>query len=406
MTGQPPLAGIKVVDFSRLFAGPYCTMMLADLGADVVKIESPAGDDARRFGPPFLGGEGMNFMAMNRNKRDIVLDLKIPAAREVATRLASDADVIVENFRPGVTKKLGIDYETLREKNPEIIYCSITGFGDRGAYRDRPALDMVLQAMTGIMHRQGRGMSPELLVVTLADTYAASLSVQAILAALIARERDGQGQLVEVTLFEALIAAQGYRIISDASDIALAAWDDTVPYQAFKGSDGIWFVVAVVSRPNWIGLCSAIDRPDMTDDPRFSENHFRVENRDELIPQLEGAFVTKPGGEWMEILEAAGVPVGPVRTVEDLFDDPHVVERGTIYETDHPTAGRIKTMGSALHLYGTPVQVKGAAPLLGQHTDAVLRELGYDGAAIAELHGSGAVSGSPEGAPGVRSPVD
>src|SRR6185437_2848282 len=172
----PPLAGIKVVDFSRLFAGPYCTMMLADLGADVVKVESPAGDDARRFGPPFLGGEGMNFMAVNRNKRDIVLDLKIPQAQEVAWRLAAQADVLVENFRPGVTKKLGIDFESLRSGHEELIYCSITGFGDHGVYRDRPALDMVLQAMTGVMHRQGHGVSPELLVVTLADTFAASLA--------------------------------------------------------------------------------------------------------------------------------------------------------------------------------------------------------------------------------------
>jgi crotonobetainyl-CoA:carnitine CoA-transferase CaiB-like acyl-CoA transferase len=402
MIGKPPLSGIKIVDFSRLFAGPYCTMMLADLGADVVKIESPAGDDARRFGPPFLGGEGMNFMAMNRNKRDIVLDLKNPPAREIAARLVSDADVIVENFRPGVTKKLGVDYQTVRESNKQVVYCSITGFGDRGAYRDRPALDMVLQAMTGIMHRQGRGVSPELLVVTLADTYAASLAVQAILAALIARERDGEGQLVEVTLFEALIAAQGYRIISDAHDIALPAWDDTVPYQAFRGSDGAWFVVAVVSRPTWISLCTAIGREDMTDDPRFAENHFRVEHRDELIPQLEEAFATRSGGEWMEILEAAGVPVGPVRTVEDLFADAHVVERGTIFETEHPTAGRVKTMGSALHLYGTPVEVKGAAPLLGQHTDEVLRELGYDTGAIAEFYASGAVIGTS--GPGVGSP--
>lgn len=390
MTARPPLAGIKVVDFSRLFAGPYCTMMLADLGADVVKIEAPSGDDARRFGPPFLGGEGMNFMAMNRNKRDIVLDLKVAQGREIAGRLASGADVIVENFRPGVTTKLGIDYETLRVDNEKVIYCSITGFGEHGAYRDRPALDMVLQAMTGVMHRQGRGVSPELLVVTLADTYAASLAVQSILAALIARGRDGEGQRVEVTLFEALIAAQGYRIISDATDISLPAWDDTVPYQAFRGSDGVWFVVAIVSRPNWIGLCSSIGRPDLTDDPRFSENHYRVENRDELIPQIEAAFAKKPGGEWLRLLEEAGVPVGPVRTVEDLFNDPHVLERGTIYETEHPTAGRVKTMGSALHLYGSPVEVKGAAPLLGQHTDEVLAELGYDAKAITELREAGA----------------
>jgi crotonobetainyl-CoA:carnitine CoA-transferase CaiB-like acyl-CoA transferase len=393
VTRQPPLAGIKVVDFSRLFAGPYCTMMLADLGAKVVKVESPAGDDARRFGPPFLGGEGMNFMAVNRNKRDIVLDLKKPEAREVASRLAAQADVIVENFRPGVTEKLGIDFESLRSGHDELIYCSITGFGDHGAYRDRPALDMVLQAMTGVMHRQGHGVSPELLVVTLADTFAASLAVQAILAALIARGRDGQGQFVEVTLFEALIAAQGYRIISGADEVALPAWDDTVPYQAFQGSDGVWFVVAIVSRPNWMALCTAIGREDMIDDPRYAENQFRVENRDTLIPVLEAAFASRTSETWMGILEEDGVPVGPVRTVEDLFGDPHVLERGTIYETEHPKAGRVKTMGSALHLHGSPTDVRGAAPVFGQHTDEVLEDLGYSAAEVSGLLAEGAVMG-------------
>jgi len=250
---------------------------------------------------------------------------------------------------------------------------------------------MILQAMTGVMHRQGRGLSPELLVVTLADTYAASLAVQAILAALIARDRDGHGQFVEITLFEALIAAQGYRIISDAEEISLPAWDDTVPYQAFRGSDDVWFVVAVVSRPNWIGLCSSIDRPDLIDDPRFAENHYRVEHRDELIPQLEQAFAAKSGAEWMAMLESQGVPVGAVRTVEELFGDEHVLERETIFEIDHPTAGRVKTMGSALHLLGSPVVVKGAAPLLGQHTDEVLHELGFDKAEISRLRESHAV---------------
>lgn len=389
----PPLDGIRVLDFSRLFAGPYATMMLADLGADVVKVESPAGDDARRFGPPFLGGEGMNFMAVNRNKRDIVLDLKVPEARDIAQALAADADVVVENFRPGVTKKLGIDYETLSRDNAPLVYCSITGFGREGAYRDRPALDLILQAMTGVMHRQGGGIAPSLLVVTLADTFASALAVQAILAALYARDRLGQGQFVEITLFEALIAAQGYRIISDAEQIALPAWDDTVPYGAFRGSDGVWFAVAVVSRPNWIALCEALGRTDLTDDPRFAENHYRVENRAALMPQLEEAFATKPGGEWLRILEEAGVPVGPVRTVEDLFEDDHVLELGTILETEHPTAGRIKTMGSALHLHGTPVRARGAPPLLGQHTDEILRGLGYDDDRIAALRDLGALGG-------------
>jgi formyl-CoA transferase/CoA:oxalate CoA-transferase len=388
----PPLAGIRVLDLSRLFAGPYCTMMLADLGADVVKVEAPTGDEARRFGPPFLAGEGMNFMALNRNKRGMVVDLKTPGGREVVTRLARRADVVVENFRPGVTERLGIDYATLSGDNPGLVYCSISGFGREGAYALRPALDIILQAMTGVMHRQGRGVRPELMAITVADTFAAALAVQGVLAALLARARNGgRGQLVEVTLFDALIAAQGYRMISRADRIELPAWDDVCPYQAFQGSDGMWFVVAVVSDANWRALCQAIGREELLQDPRFADNAARVQHRDSLVPELERVFACKPASEWLAALSDAGVPVGPVRTVEDLFDDPHVIDAGTIVEVEHPTAGRVKTMGSAVRLSRTPLQVKGAAPLLGQHTREVLAELGFSGDEVSQLLGAGAV---------------
>jgi len=393
-TSAPPLRGIRVADFSRLFAGPYCTMMLADLGADVIKVEAPAGDDARRFGPPFLGGEGMNFMALNRSKRGVVLDLKLPEGREAAQRLIRQADVVVENFRPGVTAKLGIDYESVSKENPGLIYCSITGFGREGIFRDRPALDIVLQAMAGVMDRQGHGDHPELVVITVADTFAASLAVQSILAALLVRQRDGgQGQFVEITLLESLVAAQGYRMVSSTRQVQLAAFDDTCPYQAFQGSDNNWFVIAVVSEANWRALCSAMGLDHLAEDSRFRQNPDRVANRTALIPELERVFRTRTASEWLLVLEEAGVPSGPVRVVEDLFTDGFMLGRGTVIETTHPRAGRIWTMGSALHLTRTPVAVHGHAPIQGADTEAVLAELGYTSDEVRRLLKNGAAAG-------------
>jgi crotonobetainyl-CoA:carnitine CoA-transferase CaiB-like acyl-CoA transferase len=378
-------------------------MMLADLGADVVKVEAPAGDDARRFGPPFLGGEGMNFMALNRAKRGIVLDLKLPGGREAAQRLIRQADVVVENFRPGVTTKLGIDYETAMTDNPGLVYCSISGFGREGDFRDRPALDIVLQAMAGVMDRQGHGDHPELVVITVADTYAASLAVQSILAALLARSRDGgKGQFVEVTLLESLVAAQGYRMVTAADQVQLPAFEDTCPYQAFQGADGGWFVIAVVSEANWRALCGAVGLEPLADDPRFRQNPDRVANRDALIPELERAFKARAGDEWLRVLESAGVPSGPVRKVEDLFTDGFMLERGTLIETKHPRAGRLWTMGSALHLSRTPTQVAGYAPIQGADTQVVLSELGFDSAEIDQLLEAGAAAG-PQISPGPES---
>lgn len=399
---RPPLAGIRVLDFSRLFAGPQATMTLADLGAEVIKVEAPSGDDARRFGPPFLGGEGMNFMALNRGKRSITIDLKSEAGRAVVQRLAKDVDVVVENFRPGVAERLGIDYKTLSADNPALVYCSVSGFGDEGENKDRPALDIVLQAMTGVMDRQGKGGAPELLVITIADTYAASLAVQSILAALLARARDGQGQRVEVTLFEALVAAQSYRIISPSEETMLPGFDDTVPYQAFQGSDGSWFVVACVSPRNWEDLCSALNRRDLTEDVRFVSNPERVKNRADLIPQLIVEFRKRTTNEWLDQLATFGVPVGPVRRVEDVIEDPWCLERGLVVEVEHPRAGRLRTMGSALHLSRTPVSVAGRAPVLGEHTEEILLAAGFPVEEIQDLKVSGTITTADERFEGVR----
>jgi crotonobetainyl-CoA:carnitine CoA-transferase CaiB-like acyl-CoA transferase len=386
----PPLHGLKVVDFSRLFAGPLCTMTLGDFGADVIKVESPAGDEARTFGPPWLGGEGMNFMALNRNKRSLVLDLKHDSGREIARRLCAEADVVIENFRPGVAERLGIGHDDLAAANPGLVYCSVSGFGRYGPQRDRAALDLVLQGAAGVMDRQGGGDAPSLLVITVADCYGAALATQGILAALLARVRDGLGQQLEVTLFQALLAAQSYRIISPATDVPeLPAWQDVAPYQAFRTADG-WVTVAVVTDRSWQAFCSAVALDDLREDPRFATNPARVENQAELLALLTPALEQYSTDVLLDLLDASGVPCGRVKRVEDLFFDEHVLANGLIVEVEHPTAGRIWTLGLPVQFAGTPGVIDRPAPLRGQHTDQVLAELGYDPAAIAHLRASGA----------------
>lgn len=390
-----PLSGLLVADFSRILAGPYASMLLADLGADVVKVEPPRGDEARGWGPPWLGGEGMNYMAMNRNKRSIALDLKDPDGRALAQRLCADADVVVENFRPGVAERLGIDFETLRADNPGLVYVSISGFGRTGPDRDRPALDLVLQGAAGVMDRQGGDGPPRPIVITVADCYAASLAIQGVLAALLARARDGEGQRVDVTLFEAVLAIQTYRVVTGAGEQPqLPAASDAVPYQAFETADG-WVTIAAVTERSWGALCDALGLERIRDDPRFATNGARVTHQRELLGLLAAELARHATDALLELLDAAGVPCGRVRRVEDLFFDAGVVENELIVEIDHPTAGPVWTLGVPFRLAGTPLTVRRPAPLLGQHTDELLAEAGVAPAEIERLRSRGALGASP-----------
>lgn len=372
--GAGPLEGIVVLDFSRLFAGPLASMTLADLGADVIKVESPGGDEARQFGPPFLGGEGMNYMALGRGKRSVVLDLKDPEDQRRAQALARRADVVLENFRPGVTARLGIDYETLRAENEELIYCSVTGFDPDGPYRDRPAFDLILQGMAGVMAKQGGAGDPELTVVTIADTFAASLATQGILAALYARATTGVGQLVQADLFQAILYSQAYRMVTGADEVELSAQGDVAPYGAYRAADG-WFTLAVATDRTFVRLCDALGRPDLAADPRFATNPSRVGHTEVLTAELTDTFATAGADHWLELLAASGVPCGPVLEVEDLFTDPHLTETGGIVELEHPTAGRIWSIGTPFSLSRTPLRVGRAAPSLGEHTEEILSEI-------------------------------
>ncbi len=372
--GRGPLDGIVVLDFSRLFAGPLASMTLADMGADVIKVESPGGDEARQFGPPFLGGEGMNYMALGRGKRSVVLDLKDERDQERARVLARRADVVIENFRPGVTDRLGIDYETLRKDHDDLIYCSVTGFDPEGPYRDLPAFDLILQGMSGVMARQGGEGDPQLAVVTIADTFAASLATQGILAALYARATRGIGQLVRADLFQAILYAQAYRMVTAADEVELSAQGDVAPYGAFRAADG-WLTLAVATDRTFARLCEALGRTDMAEDERFATNPSRVGHSELLTAELTDVFASRPVDHWLELLAARGVPCGPVLEVEDLFEDPHLAQTGGIVELDHPTAGRIWSIGTPFSLSRTPLRVGAAAPSLGEHTDEVLADV-------------------------------
>ncbi len=370
-----PLDGVRVLDFSRLFAGPLASMTLADLGAEVIKVESPGGDEARHFGPPFLGGEGMNYLALGRGKRSVVLDLKDEADQRRAQALAARADVVIENFRPGVTTRLGIDYETLKQGNERLVYCSVTGFDPDGPYRDRPAFDLILQGMSGVMARQGGDGDPQLAVVTIADTFCASLATQGILAALYARATQGIGQLVQVDLFQAILYAQAYRMVTRAEDIELSAQGDVAPYGPFHAADG-WFNLAVATDRTFAKLCDALGRPELAADERFATNPARVGHQAELTAELTATFVREPADHWLALLDERGVPCGPILEVEDLFTDPHLTATGGIVELEHPTAGPIWTIGAPFSLSRTPLRIGDPAPRLGEHTDAVLAELG------------------------------
>ena len=393
-----PLEGLKVIDLSHIMAGPACSMLLADMGADVIKVEKiPGGDDARRMVPPNVGEESAAFLIMNRNKRGIALDLKTEEGRGVLSRLLKDADVLIENYRRGTMEKMGFGYDVLRAANPKLIYCSISGFGRTGPYADRGGFDLVAQGMTGLMSITGErpGAPPMKSGAPLTDITAGILACVGVLAALHARESTGHGQMVDTSLFEAGIThTYWHSAICFATGQAPgpmgSAHPLNAPYQAFPASDG-WITVGAANQENWLRLLGALEVPELGDDPRFANNAGRMRNLSALTDALTPLFQRRTVAEWLRRLEEAGVPAGPVLDIAQMHADPQALAREMIVETTHPTAGPTKAIGLPIKFSDTPGGVRRAAPVFGQHTREVLREHGYTDAEIDQMAAQGAI---------------
>jgi crotonobetainyl-CoA:carnitine CoA-transferase CaiB-like acyl-CoA transferase len=401
-TKTGPLKGLKVIDLSHIMAGPACSMLLADMGADVIKVERiPQGDDSRRMVPPTIGDESAAFLIMNRNKRDIGLDLRAEAGRKVLSRLLKNADVLIENFRRGAMEQMGFGYEAVHALNPKLIYCSISGFGRTGPYADRGGFDLVAQGMSGLMSitGEGPGHPPVKIGAPVTDITAGILACLGILAALHSRESTGQGQMVDTSLFEAgIIHTYWHSAMCFATGRAPgpmgSAHPLNAPYQAFPTSDG-WITVGAANQGNWRRLVDALDapelRPKLDEDPRFSTNADRMRNLEALTATLTPLFKRRTSAEWLRRLEQAGVPAGPVLEIGQMHADPQAVAREMVIETMHPTAGRVKAIGLPIKFSDTPGGVRRAAPLFGQHTREVLRENGFSDGEIEQLLEQGVI---------------
>jgi crotonobetainyl-CoA:carnitine CoA-transferase CaiB-like acyl-CoA transferase len=387
-----PLEGLKVIDLSHIMAGPACSMLLADMGADVIKVEKmPGGDDARRMVPPTVADESAAFLILNRNKRGIALNLKTEEGRAVLTRLLKNADVLIENYRRGTMEKMGFGYDALQALNPKLIYCSISGFGRTGPYADRGGFDLVAQGMTGLMSITGErpGGPPMKAGAPVTDITAGILACVGVLAALHARESTGQGQVVDTSLFEAgIVHTYWHSAICFATGRAPgpmgSAHPLNAPYQAFPASDG-WLTVGAANQENWMRLLDALEAPELRDDPRFTNNADRMRNLSALTETLSPLFQRRSVAEWLQRLEQCGVPAGPVLDIAQMHADPQALAREMIVETTHPSAGLVKAIGLPIKFSETPGSVRRAAPLLGQHTREVLREHGYSDAQIDQL---------------------
>jgi crotonobetainyl-CoA:carnitine CoA-transferase CaiB-like acyl-CoA transferase len=369
-----PLEGVRVLDLSRVLAGPYATMVLGDLGADVLKVEHPdRGDDTRHWGPPFAGGESAYFLSINRNKRSIGVDLKDPDGLERVEKLAAGADVVIENWRRGALEKLGLGYEKLRRANPDLVYCSITGFGP-GPDEDRPGYDFLVQARGGVMGITGQpGGEPTKVGVAIADIVCGLFASNAILAALYRRGVTGEGARIEVPLFESTLgwlANRGQEYLVSGEDTGLIgnAHPSIVPYQTFDAADKP-LVVAVGNDPQFANLCGVIGRTELAEDERFATNPDRVANREALVSELQRAFAGRPADEWADELRAAGVPSGPVNTLADVLADEHLLGSGMLRGLDHPSAGHLEMLASPILIDGERLSIRRPPPTLGQHTE-------------------------------------
>ena len=393
-----PLSGITVVDLSRVLSGPYCTMLLADMGARVIKIEQPRrGDDTRAWGPPFLNGESAYFLSINRNKESLTLDLKQPAALELLGRLLDDADVLVENFRPGTMARLGLDYERLTATRARLVYCSISGFGQTGPRRDEAGYDAVVQAEGGLMSITGAADGPPFrLGVAIADIVTGMFAAQGITLALLARERTGRGQQVDVGMLDATAALLTYQAaITFATGAPPGRMGNRhptiVPYETFAASDGE-FVIAVGNDDQWQRFCGVLDTPHLARDEAFATNPARVANYERLRPLIAGRLRTRPRASWVETLRAAGVPCGSVRDVAEVLADTQLEARDMIATLEHAVAGSIRVLGVPIKLSETPGAVRTSPPTLGQHTaDILRRDLGMSDDDVRALKAMGAI---------------
>ena len=394
-TTHEALSGLKVIDCSQVMAGPFCTMLLGDLGADVIKIEPPSGDSTRQMAGA-SGGESASYWAVNRNKRGMVIDLKQAAGIEIVRKLARTADVFVENFRPGVMTDLGLGYDSLSARNHGLIYASISGFGQTGPYAARGGFDLIAQAMSGIMSVTGEpGMPPVKCGPPVTDLGAGLFATYAILGAHAYRVRTGEGQHIDTSLLEAGIAlsvweASQYWSGGGIPQPAGSAHRMSAPYQAFRCADG-YIAVGAANQRTWERLCQVLGRPDLPARREFATDADRASRRHELAAIIEEIMSVKPGQVWLDALERAGVPCGPILNYEQVFADPHVRHRGMVQQIDHPVGGRINQLGPAVKLSATPARLRRPAPTFGQHTAEVLEEMGYDRAAIDRLASDGTV---------------
>ncbi len=394
-----PLTGYRVLDLSRILAGPFCTMILGDQGADVIKVERPVtGDDTRTWGPPFSAGESAYYLCCNRNKRSVVIDLKKESGRDLVREMARTSDVFVENFTPGLSKQFGLDYETLREINPGLVYTSITAYGQDGPYKYRPGYDMVLSAVGGLMWITGERDGPPCKVgVAITDVLTGVHASGAITSALLWRERSGRGQYLDISLLDVQVSglaniASNYLVAGKEAQRWGTAHESIVPYQVFQTKDRP-IAIAAANQKLWISFCKAVGREEWLNDPRFESNPKRVENRDVLLPLIEDLFARRTCDEWMESLVEAAVPCGPVNDMKHLFADAQVKHRDMAIEVPHPTIGTLRLTGIPVKFSETPGRVRRHPPTLGEHTDEVLEQVfGRSSEEIEKLKAEGAVA--------------
>jgi len=377
---RPPLAGIRVLDLTRVLAGPFCSMILGDMGAEIIKVEEPGKGDDTRGWPPFSGGEATYFLSVNRNKKSLTLNMKAPDGQAILRRLVAKADVVLENFRPGTMERLGFGYDALRKVNPRLIYCAISGFGESGPEASRPGYDLIVQGESGVMDLTGFADGPPVKVGnSVADLVSGMAAAHGVTLALLSRARTGKGQKVEIGMLDVMASLLTYQ--------AGLYWNgggrparrgnqhpSIVPYEVFQAQDA-YMTLGVANNSLFDRMCRAIGREELAKDPRFDSEASRVTNREVLVPLLNSIFSTRPASDWLKRLDEAGVPAGRIKTVAEVCDSEHLRARGMFVSLNHPKAGAVTAMGVPIRLWDTPGAAQAPAPLLGQHTDEILTGL-------------------------------